>query len=92
LKNWAIAKPRPTSRHRNARLLGLGAFDLRTLARDAGHDQDRSGFTGTVTLRLARTAPPAARQILGKLARFAEFCGTGAPDDPRLRRDNAVRE
>jgi CRISPR-associated endoribonuclease Cas6 len=59
-------------------LLGLGEFDLRTSARDAGHGRDRAGFTGTATLRLARTAPLAARQILGTLARFTEFCGTGA--------------
>ena len=60
------------------RLLTLGAFDLRTSTRDSGHGRDRTGFTGTVTLRLARNAPVAARQILGTLARFAEFCGTGA--------------
>jgi CRISPR-associated endoribonuclease Cas6 len=58
--------------------LGLAAFDLRTQTRDSGHGRDRSGFTGTATLRLARTAPPAARQLLGTLARFAEYCGTGA--------------
>jgi CRISPR-associated endoribonuclease Cas6 len=60
------------------RLLGLDAFDLRTSKRDAGHDRERAGFTGTATLRLARNAPVAARQVLGTLARFAEFCGTGA--------------
>jgi len=59
-------------------LLSLGAFDLRTSARDSGHGRERAGFTGTATLRLARNAPAAARQILGTLARFAEFCGTGA--------------
>jgi CRISPR-associated endoribonuclease Cas6 len=60
------------------RLLGLDAFDLRTSTRDSGHGGDRTGFAGTATLRLARNAPVAARQILGTLARFAEFCGTGA--------------
>jgi CRISPR-associated endoribonuclease Cas6 len=60
------------------RLIALGAFDLCTSVQDAGHGRDRAGFTGTATLRLARTAPLAARQLLGRLARFAEFCGTGA--------------
>jgi hypothetical protein len=60
------------------RLLGLDAFDLRTSTRDSGHGWERTGFTGAATLRLAVDAPVAARQILGTLARFAEFCGTGA--------------
>jgi CRISPR-associated endoribonuclease Cas6 len=60
------------------RALGLAAFDLQTETRDSGHGRDRAGFTGTATLRLARTAPASARQILGTLARFAGYCGTGA--------------
>lgn len=60
------------------RLLGLSAFDLSTSSRDSGHGPERSGFTGSATLRLARGAPPAARQLLSTLARFAEYCGTGA--------------
>lgn len=60
------------------RVLGLAGFDLCTSSRDAGHGRERVGFIGTVTLRLARSAPYAARKILGTLARFAEFCGTGA--------------
>ena len=60
------------------RLLRLDSFSLCTSTRDYGHGRDRTGFTGTATLRLARNAPMAARQILGTLARFAEFCGTGA--------------
>lgn len=60
------------------RPLGLAAFDLRTETRDSGHGRDRSGFTGTAMLRLARTTPPTARQVLSTLARFAEYCGTGA--------------
>lgn len=60
------------------RALGLAGFDLRTETRESGHGRDRSGFTGTVVLRLAQAAPPAARQVLGTLARFAEYCGTGA--------------
>jgi CRISPR-associated endoribonuclease Cas6 len=60
------------------RLVSLSAFDLRTSAGDSGYDRARTGFTGTATLRLARNAPAVARQILGTLARFAEFCGTGA--------------
>jgi hypothetical protein len=60
------------------RALGLAAFDLRTETRDSGHGQERSGFTGTAALRLAQSAPAAAGQVLGTLARFAEYCGTGA--------------
>jgi CRISPR-associated endoribonuclease Cas6 len=60
------------------RLLVLSAFDLRTARYDTGHGRDRAAFTGTATLRLARNAPAAARKILGTLARFAEYSGTGA--------------
>jgi hypothetical protein len=60
------------------RLLSLAAFDLRTERRDTGHGRDRAGFAGTLTLRLPGTAPPAARQVFGTLARFAGYCGTGA--------------
>lgn len=59
-------------------VLGLSSFDLRTQTRDSGHGRDRPGFTGSATLRLARGAPATARHILGTLARFAEYCGTGA--------------
>lgn len=61
-----------------SRLLSLAAFDLRTERRDTGHGRDRAGFTGTATLRLARNAPAGARKVLGALARFAEYAGTGA--------------
>jgi CRISPR-associated endoribonuclease Cas6 len=60
------------------RALVLGPFDLRTEVRDSGHGRDRTGFTGSATLRLARNAPAPARAVLGTLARFAEYCGTGA--------------
>jgi len=60
------------------RLIALAAFDLRTERSDTGHGRDRAGFTGTATLRLARNAPASARKILGTLARFAEYGGTGA--------------
>jgi CRISPR-associated endoribonuclease Cas6 len=56
----------------------LAAFDLRTEVRDSGDGRDRAGFTGSATLRLASSAPATARKILGTLARFAEYCGTGA--------------
>lgn len=59
-------------------LLELAAFDLRTERRDTGHGRDRAGFTGTARLRLAGNACAAARKIFGTLARFAEYCGTGA--------------
>lgn len=60
------------------RLLALSAFDLRTENRDTGYGRERTGFTGTVTLRLARNAPVGARKVFGTLLRFAEYCGTGA--------------
>ena len=59
-------------------VLGLAAFDLKTQTRDSGHGRDRAGFTGSATLRLAKDVPAAARQVVGTLARFAEYCGTGA--------------
>lgn len=58
--------------------LRLAAFDLRTEARESGHGRDQAGFTGTATLRLDRSAPPAARAVLGTLSRFAPYSGTGA--------------
>src|SRR5579875_1182140 len=60
------------------RWLRLPAFDLRTERRDTGHGRDRAGFTGTATLRLTRGAPATAGKVLGTLARFAGYCGTGA--------------
>lgn len=60
------------------RTLALAAFDLRSEVRDSGHGRDRAGFTGSATLRLARNASAPAAAILGTLARFAEYCGTGA--------------
>lgn len=60
------------------RPLQLAAFDLRTEHRDSGRGGNRAGFTGSMTLRLAKEAPAAARAVLGKLARFAGYCGTGA--------------
>ena len=60
------------------RAIRLAAFDLRTVSHDTGHGRDRAGFTGSATLRLGRDATPSARAVLGTLARFAEYCGTGA--------------
>ena len=60
------------------RVLRLAAFDLRTERRDSGHGRNRLGFTGSATLRLDRDAPQPAPAILGALARFAEYGGTGA--------------
>lgn len=71
----AIADDEWTVTHR---LLTLAAFDLHTESRNTGHGRDRLGFTGTATLRLPRTAPLAARKLLGTLSRFAQYCGTGA--------------
>ncbi len=58
--------------------LRLANFDLRTQSRDAGHGHDQGGFTGTATLRLDKSAPATVCRDFGTLARFAEFCGTGA--------------
>lgn len=60
------------------RALRLTAFDLQTESRDAGHGHDQAGFTGSATLRLDKEASAGARRVFGSLARFAEFCGTGA--------------
>lgn len=56
----------------------LADYDLKTQPRDSGHGRERVGFTGTATLRLTRDAPSEARHVLGALARFATFSGTGA--------------
>jgi CRISPR-associated endoribonuclease Cas6 len=60
------------------RVIRLTAFDLHTVSHDTGHGRDRAGFTGPATLQLDRNATPGARAVLGTLARFAEYCGTGA--------------
>ena len=60
------------------RLLTMAAFDLRTESRDTGHGRDRTGFTGTATIRLPGNASATTRKIFATLARFAEYCGTGA--------------
>lgn len=60
------------------RTLTLAAFDLHTEPRDTGHGKTQTGFIGTMTLRLDRSSPVGADRIIGALARFAEFSGTGA--------------
>lgn len=60
------------------RALRLTEFDLRTVKRDTGYGRQQSGFTGTAMLRFTKGTPPAMRVRFGALARFAEFCGTGA--------------
>jgi CRISPR-associated endoribonuclease Cas6 len=60
------------------RSLGLAAFALHTETRDSGHGKDRVGFVGQATLALARGSSGSARKLLGALARFAEYSGTGA--------------
>jgi CRISPR-associated endoribonuclease Cas6 len=64
--------------HGTHRTTRLAEFDLKTRRRDSGRGHERVGFTGSLTLRLDKDAPAAARAVLGTLARFAEFCGTGA--------------
>ena len=57
---------------------------LRTVARETGYRAPngewgkRTGLTGSLTLRLESGAPRDARHAFGALARFAEYCGTGA--------------
>jgi CRISPR-associated endoribonuclease Cas6 len=60
------------------RTMRITEFDLRTQRRDSGRGHERSGFTGTAVLRLGKDAPTSAWSRFGALARFAEFCGTGA--------------
>jgi len=64
--------------HAAHRAIRLAEFDLKTERRDSGRGHEQIGFTGSATLRVDRDAPTAARTVLGTLARFAEFCGTGA--------------
>ncbi len=60
------------------RAIRLAAFDLRTERMDSGRGHDRPGFIGSASLPLDKDAPIAVRSGFGALARFAEFCGTGA--------------
>jgi hypothetical protein len=60
------------------RAVRITEFELRTNGRDTGRGRDRLGFTGTAALCLSREVTPAARARFCALARFAEFCGTGA--------------
>jgi hypothetical protein len=58
--------------------LRLADFNLRTQQRDSGRGYERAGFTGSATLQTAKGAPARVKAVLGTLARFAEFSGTGA--------------
>jgi CRISPR/Cas system endoribonuclease Cas6 (RAMP superfamily) len=60
------------------RALRLGDFDLHTKRMDSGRGHDRSGFTGTASLRLAKEATSASRQLFARLVKFSDFSGTGA--------------
>lgn len=56
---------------------------FRTEVRDTGYRssagyRQQAGLIGTATLRVETAAPAAVRQAFGALARFAEYCGTGA--------------
>lgn len=64
--------------HELVRALRLTEFGLRTERRENGYGKRIQGFTGTSVLRLDRGASEDARCVFGALARFAEFCGTGA--------------
>lgn len=81
--NWSLPDGDPLTVSDDAwqvthQALQLAAFDLRTEHRDSGRGRDRTGFMGSVTLRLSVGAPAVASAVLGKLARFAGYCGTGA--------------
>jgi CRISPR-associated endoribonuclease Cas6 len=67
-----------TSWQRTQRDIRLSEFDLRTERHDSGRDSRRTGFTGWATLRTTGKASAEAQALLGTLARFAEFSGTGA--------------
>jgi len=58
--------------------LRMTAFDLRTKRMDSGRGHNRAGFTGSATLGLDKNTPLTVHSLFGALARFAEFCGTGA--------------
>jgi CRISPR-associated endoribonuclease Cas6 len=60
------------------RWVQLTGYELRTQAMDTGRGRTRTGFTGTATLYLDRTAPRSAETVFSALARFAPYCGTGA--------------
>jgi CRISPR-associated endoribonuclease Cas6 len=57
--------------------LHITGSGLRTEVRDTGY-RPQVGLTGTATLRMETAAPAAVRRGFGMLARFAEYCGTGA--------------
>jgi CRISPR-associated endoribonuclease Cas6 len=56
----------------------LMAFELCTQPRATGHGRTQTGFAGTMTLRLDNDCPAGVNRAFSALARFAEFCGTGA--------------
>ncbi len=58
------------------RALSLAEYDLHTERRDSGYDRDQAGMVGWLVIRAAGSS--GASRVLGTLARFAEFCGTGA--------------
>jgi hypothetical protein len=60
------------------RAVRLARFELRTATMDSGRGYARAGFTGTARLQLAKTASRDLAARFAALARFAEFCGTGA--------------
>ncbi len=58
--------------------LSLTDFELATQRRESGYSRGQPGMTGWLDLKIAGKASPAVLGALGTLARFAEFCGTGA--------------
>jgi hypothetical protein len=57
--------------------LHITGSGLHTETGDTGY-RPQAGLVGTATLRLEAGASPEIRRAFGTLARFAEYCGTGA--------------
>jgi CRISPR-associated endoribonuclease Cas6 len=57
--------------------LHVAGSGLHTETSDTGY-RPQAGLVGTATVRLETGAPPEVRRAFGTLARFAEYCGTGA--------------
>ncbi len=90
-RRWNASLPADSGLLVNAELwrdihlaLHITGSGLRAETRDTGYlatggrYRQQPGLTGTATLRLESEAPDEARRALRALARFAEYCGTGA--------------
>ncbi|QTD99994.1 CRISPR system precrRNA processing endoribonuclease RAMP protein Cas6 [Streptomyces cyanogenus] len=64
--------------HDLQRALRIQEVTITTARRDSGYAYPRPGFTGAITLRLARDASPQTQRLFAALVRFAPYAGTGA--------------